>query len=87
MARLVQSREVAQSSTGLSKGQGVWTGSPMRRRVTRSQSRELEELRTQQAPRGSGGDDGEPSAGAGRRRWGTQSKGPVSGKGESLSYC
>ncbi|BCR94104.1 uncharacterized protein AKAW2_11150S [Aspergillus luchuensis] len=81
MARLVQSREVAQSSTGLSKGQGVWTGSPMRRRVTRSQSRELEELRTQQAPRGSGGDDGEPSAGAGRRRWGTQSKGPVSGKG------
>ncbi|KAI2931045.1 hypothetical protein CBS147320_2838 [Aspergillus niger] len=80
MARLVQSREVAQPSTGLSKGQGVWTGSPMRRRVTRSQSRELEGLGTQQAPRGHG-EDGEPSAGAGRRRWGAQSKGRVSGKG------
>ncbi|GKZ38922.1 hypothetical protein AbraIFM66950_011496 [Aspergillus brasiliensis] len=73
MARLVQSREVAQSSTSLAKGQGVWTGSPMRRRVTRSQSRELEELRTQQAPRGGG--DGETSAGTSRKRWGTQSKG------------
>ncbi|RAL05134.1 telomere repeat binding factor family protein [Aspergillus ibericus CBS 121593] len=76
MARLAQSREAAQSSTepwNRSKGK-TWTGSPIRRRVTRSQSREWEGFRPQH-------DDGEASVDAGRRRWGGLGKGRVGGEG------
>ncbi|PYI02530.1 Myb-like DNA-binding protein [Aspergillus sclerotiicarbonarius CBS 121057] len=78
MARLAQSQEPSQSSTepwNASKGK-TWTGSPIRRRVTRSQSRELEGSRPQQHD-----DDGEASVGASRRRWRGLAKGRVGGEG------
>ncbi|PWY67246.1 hypothetical protein BO94DRAFT_628895 [Aspergillus sclerotioniger CBS 115572] len=77
MARLARSREAAQSSTEhwvTSKGK-AWTGSPIRRRVTRSQSRDLEGSGPQQH------DDGEASMDAGRRRGGGLGKGRMGGEG------
>ncbi|OOF90837.1 hypothetical protein ASPCADRAFT_58563 [Aspergillus carbonarius ITEM 5010] len=71
MARLAQSRDAARSSTehwSTSKGK-AWTGSPIRRRVTRSQGRDLEGSRPEQH------EDGEASVDAGRRRGGGLGKG------------
>ena len=80
MARLAQSRDAARSSAehwSTSKGK-AWTGSPIRRRVTRSQGRDLEGSRPQQH------EDGEASVDAGRRRGAGLGKGRVGGEGESL---
>ncbi|PYH94087.1 hypothetical protein BO71DRAFT_441242 [Aspergillus ellipticus CBS 707.79] len=82
MARLAWSRESAHPPTeGLGKPSKVWTGSPPQRRVTRSQSRELDESRLHRRESGEVDDEQTLLGDSGRPQWGEPSKGRVSGKG------